>query len=187
MERMTSPPRPPLDRQAHTDAAWTLVRWIGIPLILVAALYFIQRAYDGHQFTVVTSQGPMLTPEEMAAAHPVQPQPPQAPATSTPAPLVPTAPTTSEPTMPLQPGAAPQLLSQPNPTYPPRALEAEREGTVRLRLTIAPDGHVADARVLHAEPSGWFESAAEDGVKRWRYAPSEFGGTADVDVEFKLN
>jgi protein TonB len=78
------------------------------------------------------------------------------------------------------------VISQPAPTYPPRALDAEREGVVRLHLSIAPDGSVTRARILSAQPSGWFERAAEDGVKRWRYAPSEFGGTADVDVEFKL-
>jgi TonB family protein len=57
---------------------------------------------------------------------------------------------------------------------------------VRLRLTIAPDGHVSDAKVVQAEPSGWFDRAAQDGVKRWRYVPSERGGTTEVDVEFKL-
>ena len=127
-----------------------------------------------------------MSPEEIAAAHPITPQAPQAPAIGAPSPLVPVAPTAPAPTAPLT-NAAPQPISQPGPTYPRRALEAEREGVVRLRLSIAPDGHVAAAEVLRAEPSGWFESAAKDGVQRWRYEPSEFGGTAEVDVEFKLN
>jgi len=31
---------------ANAEHGWTLVRWIGIPLILVAALYFVQRTLD---------------------------------------------------------------------------------------------------------------------------------------------
>jgi protein TonB len=139
---------------------------------------------------VVTNRGPMLTPEEMAAAHPFQPQSPVAPATTAPAPLVPIAPPVAGPAVqpPLDtvPQPQPQPISQPGPVYPQRALDAEKEGVVRLRLFITPDGLVAAAKVLSAQPSGWFERAAEDGVKRWRYAPSEFGGTAEVDVEFKL-
>jgi protein TonB len=174
------------DTAANADAAWTLVRWIGIPLVLVAALYFVQRALDEKPMVVVTNHGPMLTPEEMAAAHPVQPQSPATTANIVPAPLVPIAPPMTEPAQQIQADAVPQPISQPGPTYPQRALDAEKEGVVRLRLFITPDGRVAATKILRAEPSGWFERAAEDGVKRWRYTPSEFGGTAEVDVEFKL-
>ena len=170
-------------RTDNTEAAWTLVRWLGIPIVLVAALYFIQRSYDERPFVVVTDHGAMPSPDQIAAAHPIQPT---APATTGPAPLVPVAPPVSEPTMPGAPEAALRPLSQPSPSYPPRALEAEKEGVVRLRLSIAPDGHVSDAKVVRSEPSGWFDRAAEEGVRRWRYAPSEFGGTTEVDVEFKL-
>lgn len=186
---MTTPqPSPPHNDSANTDAVWTLVRWIGIPLVLVAALYFVQRTLDQGPMAVVTNRGPMMSPEEMAAAHPIKPQTPQAPATGAPAPLVPQVPTASEPTIaaPL-PGAVPQPLSQPSPNYPQRALDEEKEGVVRLRLSITPDGRVAASEVLAARPSGWFERAAKDAVSRWRYTPSEFGGTAEVDVEFKLN
>ena len=174
------------DTAANTDAAWTLVRWIGIPLVLVAALYFVQRTLDEKPMVVVTNRGPMLTPEEMAAAHPLQPQAPVAPAATAPAPLVPIAPPVADPAVPPSLDTVPQPISQPGPVYPQRALDAEKEGVVRLRLFITPDGRVTATKVLDAEPSGWFERAAEDGVKRWRYAPSEFGGTAEVDVEFKL-
>ena len=163
------------------------MRWFVIPIILVAALYFVQRTLDERPLVVVTNSGPMLTPEEMAAAHPVQPQPSQAaPAPTEPSQLAPITPATPAPTTPLPTGTEPQPLSQPSPAYPARALDAEKEGVVHLMLSIAPDGRVADAKVMRAEPKGWFEHAAQDGVKRWRYAPSEYGGTTEVDVEFKL-
>ncbi|MBI1209940.1 MAG: TonB family protein [Alphaproteobacteria bacterium] len=168
----------------NADAGWTLVRWFGIPIILVAALYFVQRTLDERPLVVVTNRGPMLTTEEMAAAHPIQPPAPTGPATNAPTQLSPVAPAAPQPAT--LANTTPQALAQPSPSYPQRALDAEREGVVRLRLYITPDGHVAEAKVLRAEPEGWFERAAQDGVKRWRYAPSEFGGTAEVDVEFKL-
>jgi TonB family protein len=171
-------------RVSNADAGWTLARWFGIPIALVAALYFIQRAYDEQPFVVVTDRGAMPSPDQIAAAPRTTPA---APATGSPAPLVPVAPPGSEPLAPASlPDAAPQALSQPSPPYPQRALEAEKEGVVRLRLTITPDGHVSDAVVVSSEPPGWFDRAAEDGVRRWLYAPSAHGGTTEVDVEFKL-
>lgn len=162
------------------------MRWFGIPIILIAALYFVQRTLDERPLVVVTNRGPMLTPEEMAAAHPIAPQPPAPLPATSPAPLAPVTPGAPAPTAPPTGTSDPEPLSQPSPAYPARALDAEKEGVVHLRLYISPDGHVTDAKVLRAEPSGWFERAALDGVKRWRYAPSDYGGTTEVDVEFKL-
>ncbi|MGH8596484.1 MAG: TonB family protein, partial [Gammaproteobacteria bacterium] len=50
-----------------------------------------------------------------------------------------------------------------------------------------PDGSVIDAVVVDARPSGWFERAAIDGVKRWRYQPSGRTIQTEVEIEFKLN
>jgi protein TonB len=173
---------PNASRASNADAGWTLARWFGIPIVLVAALYFVQRTYDERPYVVVTDRGAMPSPDQIVASAPpssTQPLPPNAP-------LYPTAPPRPMPVTPAVPQTAPQAISQPSPAYPPRALDAEKEGVVRLRLTIAPDGHVSDATVVRAEPRGWFDRAAQDGVRRWRYAPSEHGGTTEVDVEFKL-
>jgi periplasmic protein TonB len=171
-------------RTQNVEHGWTLARWFGIPIALVAALYFVQRAYDEQPFVVVTDRGAMPSPDQIAAAPRTTPA---ALATGSPAPLVPVAPPISDPIAPATlSDAAPQALSQPSPPYPQRALEAEKEGVVRLHLTITPDGRVSDAVVISAEPPGWFDRAAEEGVRRWLYAPSAQGGTTEVDVEFKL-
>ncbi len=77
-------------------------------------------------------------------------------------------------------------VSKPPPRYPQRALDDEKEGVVRIQITISPDGSVADAQVVSARPSGYFESAALAAVKRWRYKASGRTITATVEVEFKL-
>ena len=171
-------------RAANVDAAWTLVRWVGIPIVLVAAIYFIQRTYDERPYVVVTDHGAMPSAEQIAAT-PSATQPTQAPPSST-APLIAPPPSLPVPAQPLAPPIILQPVSQPSPPYPARALDAEREGTVRLRLNIAPDGSVSEAVAIRGEPPGWFERAAEMGARRWRYAPPGRAMTTEVDVEFKL-
>ncbi|MDZ4870556.1 MAG: TonB family protein, partial [Alphaproteobacteria bacterium] len=78
-------------------------------------------------------------------------------------------------------------VSRPPIRYPRRAEEQEKEGVVRVRVTIQPDGTVTDVVVVSARPPGWFEQAAIDGVKRWRYKAPGRVVVAEVDVEFKLN
>jgi len=166
-----------------SDALTWLGKWIGIPLLLVVAVYYSEYLWRGPvEVKTVTRQevrpypfpdgaaGPTLAPPEIERLPP--PPPPVA--------LEPPAPPT-----PSQIVARP--LSQPQPVYPRRALEAEREGYVRLRITIQPDGSVSDAVVTDARPSGWFENAALDAVRRWRYQPSDRTIVTPVEIQFKLN
>jgi TonB family protein len=168
---------------ANVEHAWTLVRWIGIPIVLVAALYFVERIYDERPYVVVTDRGAM--PDQFAL--PPLPAQPPAPAPTAGAPPAPLVPAPAETAAPPDVAVALHPISQPSPPYPPRALDAGKEGTVRLRLTIAPDGQVSDAVAIHGDPPGWFERAAESGAKHWRYAPPGRAVTTEVDVEFKLN
>lgn len=81
---------------------------------------------------------------------------------------------------------APPAASKPPPSYPRRALEAEKEGVVQIRIIIQPSGTVSEASVVSARPEGWFETAALSAVKNWRYQPTEHISTTVVEVEFKL-
>lgn len=65
-----------------------------------------------------------------------------------------------------------QPTSMVQPLYPHHAIEAEKEGHVRLSITILPDGSVTDVQVISAQPAGYFEQSAVDAVRRWHYAPS---------------
>ena len=175
-------------RTANVDHAWTLVRWIGIPLILVGAIYFVQRKYDERPFVVVTDHGAMPSPGQIAMRPPeTPPETPPTPPTASVVPPVPVPPAAVIAARPAAPEIVLHPISRPSPDYPPRAVEAEKEGVVRLRLTLSPDGRVADAVAIRAQPAGWFERAAETGARRWRYAPSGRVLTTEVDVEFKLN
>ncbi len=72
------------------------------------------------------------------------------------------------------------------PEYPERAMLADVEGSVRIAVTIAPDGHVAKAEVIEAVPEGWFEEAALASVKSWKYGPPRREVTFQVSIDFTL-
>ena len=64
------------------------------------------------------------------------------------------------------------------PAYPRQALTRGLSGEVRVRLTIDARGQVADVEVLSAEPTGAFEQAAVNAVRRWRFEPIVRNGRA---------
>lgn len=174
---------PKLSKEDTSALSW-LGRWIGIPLLIVIALYYLEPLFRGGVDVVPTvtrqrvqpypfpegATGPSLAPPEI-------PRPERAP----PMPEAPAIPDMSSADIVANP------ISQPQPQYPRRALEAEKQGIVRLRITIGPDGSVIDAQVVNAQPRGWFENAAVDAVKRWRYQPSGRTIQTEVEIEFKLN
>lgn len=65
------------------------------------------------------------------------------------------------------------------PQYPREALMQGIEGWVRIEFTIMPDGSVADARVVDAEPRrGIFDREALRAISRWRFRPEVRDGQA---------
>jgi TonB family protein len=61
------------------------------------------------------------------------------------------------------------LLRRVEPEYPPAALRAGLQGTVRLRILIGMDGHVLNAWLVSGYPQ--FYAAAYRAVRRWEYEP----------------
>ncbi len=62
------------------------------------------------------------------------------------------------------------------PRYPQRALMRRVEGQVVLEFTINPDGSVSDARVVEADPPGYFEQSALRAITRWEFHPKVVAG-----------
>ena len=69
-----------------------------------------------------------------------------------------------------------QFVSGPDPVYPPQARAAKIEGYVRVRYDVAPDGSVANPRVVESVPVGVFEEAALTAVGQWRFRPPVVDG-----------
>ena len=118
--------------------------------------------------------------------------PPPAPIVLAPAPAAPPpAPSQARRAMPKgQAGWARRIQDN----YPSSALRAEKEGRVGVRVTVGPDGRVADCSVTSSSGTPDLDSAACDGMQRYaRFDPaladdgSPTSGSYSTSIVYKLN
>ena len=151
------------------------------------------------------TQAPPTAAAPAAAAAP----PPTAPATaSETAAAPPPAATASRPAAPANAGtSAPapaeaataaagethgaEVLRTSPPDYPPDAVRKRQEGWVEVEFTVTPDGSVANASVVGAQPSRVFNTSALRAVERWTFKPAMQNGKAVEEkmrrrIEFKF-
>ena len=72
------------------------------------------------------------------------------------------------------------------PRYPAEAEAQHLEGRVRVRLTIAVNGSVSEAKVLAADPPGVFDAAAMEAAVQYLFRRSGSSYRADQEIIFKL-
>jgi TonB family protein len=70
----------------------------------------------------------------------------------------------------------PKPIRREAPAYPQAVRATGIEGRVEVALTVLRDGSVGWVRVVRAEPRGYFEQAATEGVRGWRFAPATRDG-----------
>lgn len=68
------------------------------------------------------------------------------------------------------------------PEYPDLARQMNVTGKVKIEAKIAPDGHVADTRVVGGSPL--LVNAALDALKKWRFEPAPKETTEVVEFTF---
>lgn len=66
----------------------------------------------------------------------------------------------------------PRLLGEVQQVYPARARANDIEGSVTLSLLIDEHGRVDNVSVVSAHPSGYFEKAALDMLRKQRFTPA---------------
>ena len=62
------------------------------------------------------------------------------------------------------------------PPYPASEQRAEREGIVRLRVTIGPDGRVKAVEKLSATSDAFWQASERHARARWRFRPATVDG-----------
>lgn len=81
---------------------------------------------------------------------------------------------------------AANLVQHVDPTYPPLALQARIQGTVRFNAIIAKDGTMANLTVLSGHPM--LIQAALEAVRQWLYKPTLVNGEpAEVITTIEVN
>ena len=76
------------------------------------------------------------------------------------------------------------VKSKTPPMYPEIAKRMRISGVVRLTVTVDPDGNVTDVKPLSG--NGMLSTAAEEAVRKWRFAPGPSASTIEVAVNFAL-
>jgi TonB family protein len=64
------------------------------------------------------------------------------------------------------------LPGNPAPPFPTSAVADAVIGYVDLDIDVRKDGRAGSVRVVNSAPQGWFEKAARDTAKQWRFEPS---------------
>ena len=75
-----------------------------------------------------------------------------------------------------------KVVKRTDPEYPAVLREKGIGGTVKLRLTIRPDGSVKDIQTIGG--NAVLVESATRAVKQWHYAPAERESTIDVSIHF---
>ena len=83
-----------------------------------------------------------------------------------------------------------KLIVAPKPRYPPLAISAHIQGTVRIQAIIAADGSIRNLQVMSGPPL--LVNPAMEAVKQWRYQPTLLNGSpveviTEIDVVFTLS
>lgn len=69
------------------------------------------------------------------------------------------------------------------PAYPELAGKLHLVGTVKLRVTVAPDGAAKTIEVLGGNPV--LVKAAQDAVSRWKWTPAPHATKEAVELHFQ--
>jgi TonB family protein len=78
----------------------------------------------------------------------------------------------------------PRPLSKVNPSYPEKARQARKQGTVTIGVIVARDGSVTGAHVVKGVDED-IDRAAIQAVNQWKFEPGTYQGKP-VDVELTL-
>lgn len=70
----------------------------------------------------------------------------------------------------------PRYASALQPPYPATEERAQRDGVVRVRVTIGPDGRVTAVERLSATSDAFWRVTEQQALRRWRFRPATLDG-----------
>jgi TonB family protein len=76
------------------------------------------------------------------------------------------------------------VVTRVSPIYPELARRMHVGGKVMLLVTILPNGTVSATKVESGH--ALLTSAAEDAVRRWRFAPNSDASESEVEIDFNV-
>ena len=76
-----------------------------------------------------------------------------------------------------------RVMERAAPVYPELARRLGLQGTVKLQVTVGPDGAVKQSEVLGGNPV--LAKAAQDAVRKWRWAAAPQETKEQVQLNFR--
>lgn len=73
--------------------------------------------------------------------------------------------------------------SRVQPSYPDLARRMNISGTVKIEVTVAPNGTVKEARVVGGHPV--LAGAALDAARKWRFEPASAESSGVIEFKFE--
>ena len=85
----------------------------------------------------------------------------------------------------------PRFAGELQPPYPPAEEAAQREGDVRVRITVGPDGRVRAIECLSATRDVFCRATERHGRSHWRFRPATVDGrpvesTKTMNIMFRI-
>lgn len=77
----------------------------------------------------------------------------------------------------------PRFAGAQQPPYPASEVRREREGSVRIRVTIGPDGRVVAAERIDATSDDFWDATRRQALSRWRFRPATVDGRPTQSVK----
>jgi len=81
-----------------------------------------------------------------------------------------------------QPDGPRKIVSRVVPVYPELARTMNLQGTVKIRVTVAPNGTVKSTETVGGSPL--LVKAAENAVYKWRWSPAKQESNHLVELRF---
>jgi TonB family protein len=73
--------------------------------------------------------------------------------------------------------------SKVQPVFPDLARKMNITGTVKVQVTVSPNGTVKDAKIVGGHPV--LATAALEAARKWRFEPAQTESTGVVDFKFE--
>lgn len=77
------------------------------------------------------------------------------------------------------------IKSRVSPVYPEIAKRMRISGVVKVEVTVDAEGKVTDVKPVSGNQM--LSTAAQDAVRKWKFAPGEGATTMTLDINFNLN
>lgn len=84
--------------------------------------------------------------------------------------------------LPCRAGEDRAVKSRVAPVYPELAKRMKIGGVVKVEATVDAEGKVTDVKTVSG--NHLLSPAAEDAVRKWKFAPGTENSTVDIDVNF---